>query len=165
MERAYIGVGGNLGDRVAYLEGACAALEASEQIELLARSRTYETAPVGPPGQGPYLNAVVCLETSLEPRALLERLQTIETAAGRVRGHVRNAPRTIDLDILLYGDWKLDEEGLSVPHPRMHERGFVLEPLAEVAPQLLHPVLGETIAALAERVRDPDAVWLFAESR
>ena len=103
MERAYIGLGGNLGDRAAHLQGACSALDASAGVALIARSRLYETAPVGPPGQGAYLNAAVCLETSRAPRALLERMQQIENAAGRVRGPERNAARTLDLDLLLYG--------------------------------------------------------------
>jgi len=125
---------------------------------VLAVSPVYETDPVGPPPQGPYLNAVVRLRTSLPPRALLERLQAIETAAGRTRGGERNAARTLDLDILFYGDAKIHEPGLAVPHPRLHERAFVLEPLCDLAPDRVHPTLHARVDVLARRVRNPAAV-------
>jgi len=157
-ERAYVALGSNLGDRERHLADAIAALAATEGLSVVGTSRLYETAPVGPPGQGPYLNAVVALDVSLGPRALLDRLLAIEDAAGRVRGHVRNAPRTLDLDLLLFGDREIDEPGLTVPHPRMRERPFVLEPLCDLAADLVHPALGESVASLARRVRDPDAV-------
>ena len=112
---------------------------------------------MGPPGQGPYLNAVARLLTSLPPRALLERFQAIEEAAGRVRGE-RNAARTLDLDLLFHGDRKLDEPGLCVPHPRLHERAFVLEPLCDLAPDRIHPTLHVRVEDLARRVRNPAAV-------
>jgi len=154
---AYVGLGSNLGDRAAILARALEALGASPGIRLRATSRLYETEPVGPP-QGRYLNAVACLETSLAPRALLARLLEIEREAGRVRGGERNGPRTLDLDLLLYDGICLEEPGLVLPHPRLHQRAFVLEPLCELAPEARHPVLGETVAALAARVRDPSAV-------
>jgi 2-amino-4-hydroxy-6-hydroxymethyldihydropteridine diphosphokinase len=160
--RAYVGLGSNLGEREAHVEAALEALRATPGISLLETSGLYETAPVGgPPGQGPYLNAVVALGTTLEPRALLARLLEIEHAEGRRRSGVRGAPRELDLDLLLYDDRCIDEADLVVPHPRLHERGFVLEPLRDVAPDLVHPLLGETVKVLAERVRDPAAVRPF----
>ena len=156
----FIGLGSNLGDREAHLEGAVAALASSAGVELLAASRVYETAPVGPPPQGFYLNAVLRLRTSLAPRALLELQLEIETRAGRERG-VRNMARTLDLDLLLFGALVVDEPGLAVPHPRLSERAFVLEPLCDLAPNLRHPTLGLTIEELARRVREPAAVKCY----
>jgi 2-amino-4-hydroxy-6-hydroxymethyldihydropteridine diphosphokinase len=153
---ACVALGSNLGDRAARLERALAALAATPGVAVLDVSDFYETAPVGgPPGQDPYLNAAARLRTTLAPRALLERLLEIERAEGRVRGGERDAPRELDLDLLLYGDRCLSEPELVVPHPRLHQRGFVLEPLSDVAGDWVHPRLGETIEALAERVRDP----------
>jgi 2-amino-4-hydroxy-6-hydroxymethyldihydropteridine diphosphokinase len=156
--RAFVALGSNLGDRRALLEFAVAQLRTSAGIEVLAVSPVYETDPVGGPPQGAYLNAAVALRTALAPRALLERLLAIEALAGRERGAVRDAPRRLDLDLLCYGDLVLDEPGLTLPHPRLHERAFALVPLADLAPELVHPVLGESVARLAARVRDRAAV-------
>lgn len=158
---AYVALGSNLGDREAQLRAAIAALRADPEILVEAVSTVYETAPVGPPPQGPYLNAVVRLRTPLAPRALLARLLAIEVAAGRVRDGRRWSARSLDLDLLVYGELLLDEPGLCLPHPRLHERAFVLEPLCELAPRLVHPRLGASIAELARRVRDPKAVVAF----
>ncbi len=158
---AYVALGSNLGDRAAQLAAAIAALRAHPGVRVEALSTVYETAPVGPPPQGPYLNAVARLRTRLAPRALLERLLEIEVAAGRRRGGPRWSARTLDLDLLLYGSLVLDERGLCIPHPRLHERAFVLEPLCELAPRLVHPRLGSRIEELARRVRDPQAVVAF----
>jgi len=157
---AYVALGSNLGDRLARVEGAIAALRATLGVDVVAVSRWYETDPVGPPPQGPYLNGVAHLRTRLAPRALLGRLLEIERAAGRVRDGTRDAPRSLDLDLLLHGDARIESAELVLPHPRLHERGFVLEPFAELAPALVHPTRGETIAALAAKVRDPQAVRL-----
>jgi 2-amino-4-hydroxy-6-hydroxymethyldihydropteridine diphosphokinase len=135
--RAFLGLGSNLGDRRAHLRRAVAALG-----EVAAVSGLYETDPVGgPPGQGPYLNLVVELATGAGPRRLLERARELEAGAGRVRGE-RWGPRTLDVDVLLVGDLVVDEPDLVVPHPRMWERGFVLAPLAELAPELVRARLG-----------------------
>jgi 2-amino-4-hydroxy-6-hydroxymethyldihydropteridine diphosphokinase len=154
---AYVSIGTNLGDRAAQLRQAVRSIAALAETRVVGLSPIYETDPVGPPPQGPYLNAAVHVETALAPRALLDGLFAIERAAGRERG-ARNAARTLDLDLLLYADQVIDEPGLTVPHPRLAERAFVLEPLAAIAPRLRHPTLGATIADLAARVRDTAAV-------
>ena len=159
--RAHVALGSNLGDRCAHLVAALDALGGTPECRIVARSRVYETAPVGPP-QGDYLNAAIAVDTRLTARALLERLQAIEQERGRERS-VPLGPRTLDLDLLLYGDAVIDEPGLQVPHPRMHERAFVLEPLAEVAAELHHPILGRSIRELAERVRDSAATRIREE--
>lgn len=127
----YIGVGSNLGDRKKYIENAIEKLKSIKGIEVKRTSNIYETDPVGGPRQGKYLNGALELETELEPGELLAELRAIENELGRKR-LVKNAPRTIDLDILLYGDKKIDEPGLKIPHPRMREREFVMKPLREI---------------------------------
>ena len=163
---AFVALGSNLGDRRAHLGAALTALAGTEGIEVCGRSRIYETDPVGPPPQGPYLNAVVRIETSLGPAELLVRLLEIEVERGRARGPERNVARTLDLDLLDFGgrELRLTDPPLELPHPRLHERGFVLEPLCELAGERLHPTLGMSFAALAERVRDPAAVRPFEET-
>ena len=129
--RAFLALGSNLGDREAFIRDAVAAMP-----DVVALSPVYETEPVGPPGQGPYLNAVVELDTELSPRELLELCRRLETAAGRVRTE-HWGPRTLDVDVLLVGDLTVDEPDLVVPHPRMWERDFVLRPLADLAPEVV----------------------------
>lgn len=137
MADVYIGLGSNLGDRVAHLAAAREALAANVG-PLLAQSSLYDTDPWGPVPQGNYLNQVVAISTSLSPRELLTRLHEIERAEGRNRAdEVRFGPRSLDLDILLYADRVVDEDGLTIPHPRIGERAFVLVPLSEIAPNVL----------------------------
>jgi 2-amino-4-hydroxy-6-hydroxymethyldihydropteridine diphosphokinase len=153
---AWIALGSNLGDRGLHLRVALRALAEARGVEVVAVSRLHETEPLGPT-QGRFLNAAAQLRTSLRPRELLELLHAIETQAGRERGPVRWAARTLDLDLLFYDDACLEEPDLVVPHPRLHERSFVLEPLREIAADLVHPRLGASVAELAERVRERDA--------
>lgn len=131
MTRAFLAIGSNLGDRAAHLRAAVVGMP-----DVVAVSPTYETDPVGGPEQGPYLNAVVELDTQLTARELLEVCHRLESAAGRVRTE-RWGPRTLDVDVLLVGDEVVGEPDLQVPHPRLWERAFVLIPLAELAPDLV----------------------------
>lgn len=144
---AYIALGSNLGDRAANLEHAFGALAALPGTSLIARSSVHETEPVGPP-QSRYLNAAAALDTGLSARGLLESMLAIERECGRVRRGERWGPRTLDLDLLLHGDGVIDEPGLRVPHPRLHERLFVLVPLAEIAGGVVVPGLARSVAEL-----------------
>jgi 2-amino-4-hydroxy-6-hydroxymethyldihydropteridine diphosphokinase len=146
-QRAFVSLGSNLGDRVAYLRGALGYLPGVARV-----SPVYETEPVGgPPGQDRYLNAVVELLTKATPRQLLDAARAAEAAAGRQRS-VRWGPRTLDVDILLVGESEVDEPDLKVPHPRMWERGFVLVPLADLAPELVGDRLTAELSAGVTRV-------------
>lgn len=129
---AYLGLGSNLGDRLANLQSAVELLAAQPGVKVVRSSRVYETDPVGGPPQTDYLNAVVEVETGLSPRELLDACMEVERLLGRIRNE-RWGPRIIDVDVLTYGEEEIDEPGLMVPHPRMHERGFVLVPLIELA--------------------------------
>lgn len=148
LVRAWIALGANLGDARATLYRATESLARLPQTRLAAASAHYRTAPVDAPGQPDYVNAVVAVDTGLEPLPLLQALQGIEQGHGRERSY-RNAPRTLDLDLLLYGDSTLTTDSLILPHPRMHLRAFVLAPLAELDPDLQVPGRGRTAALLA----------------
>ena len=146
---AFVGIGSNLGDREENLRRAVDLLSKEDGIAVTAVSEIRETEPVGPVEQGPFLNGAVRIETAVGPRELLDRLLAVEQRLGRVREE-RWGPRTIDLDLLLYGDEAVDEPGLTVPHPRLHERRFALEPLADLAPSLEIPGKGPISELLAE---------------
>ncbi len=149
--RAFVGLGANLGDAAAALADALERLARLPGTRRVAASSVYRTAPID--SQGPdYLNAVAELDTTLPPTGLLQALLDIERAHGRERPY-RNAPRTLDLDLLLHGDAVIDAPGLVLPHPRLHERAFVLVPLLELDPALVHPTLGPLAPFLA-RVAD-----------
>jgi 2-amino-4-hydroxy-6-hydroxymethyldihydropteridine diphosphokinase len=140
--RAFIGVGANLGDRAETIASALELLGEQDGIDVVAVSTLRDTDPVGFLEQPRFLNGAVAVETELAPRELLERLLAVELALGRTRDGARFGPRTIDLDLLIYGDVELAEPGLTIPHPRLAERRFALEPLAELDPELVVPGRG-----------------------
>jgi 2-amino-4-hydroxy-6-hydroxymethyldihydropteridine diphosphokinase len=150
MPLVYVGLGSNLGDREATIRRALELLEAAGDIEVNALSSLRETDPVGFEDQPRFLNGAAALRTDLAPRALLERLQAVERELGRDRSGPRFGPRTIDLDMLLYGDERIEEPGLEIPHPRLAERRFVLEPLAELDESLEVPGRGSVQALLTK---------------
>lgn len=152
MKRVYLSLGANLGDREAALREALSQLGAAG-IRILRVSSLYETEPRDVPDQPWFLNAVVEAETELFPKQLLARTQAVEQAMGRKKTRPKG-PRSIDVDILLYGNAVVDTETLVIPHPRMHERRFVLEPLAELAPELRHPVMRMTVREMLAGVQD-----------
>ena len=147
-----LGLGSNLGGRREFIERAARLIDEIEGVELKSISSLIETEPVGGPPQGRYLNGAAELETALEPRDLLARLQEVEAELGRVR-KVLNGPRNIDLDILLFGDLVVEAGDLVLPHPRMCERAFVLEPLNEIAPGRVHPIKRKSIEELLGELR------------
>lgn len=158
MNEVCLGLGSNLGDRRANLRRTLELL--AGHCRLIAVSSLYETEPVGYKDQGWFLNCAGRVDTDLEPRPLLEFLKSIEKQLGRA-SRIKSGPRTIDLDILFYGERVVQEEGLTVPHPRLHERLFVLAPLSEIAPALVHPLLGKTIRELADLLQSREQVKLF----
>jgi 2-amino-4-hydroxy-6-hydroxymethyldihydropteridine diphosphokinase len=155
MPECWIALGANLGDREASLKSAVRAMSRFSQV--VQMSSLYETEPVGFASQPPFLNAVAKIVTGLDAQALLGQLLGIEQTLGRERT-VPNGPRIIDLDLLFYGDLTVHEPGLEVPHPRLHQRRFVLAPLAEIEPALLHPLLKQTVAELLAQL--PAGEWV-----
>ena len=153
--RAFIGAGANLGEPVRQIREARDALRKSPGIKFLAASSLYRTQPVGPVEQPPFINAVFALEPEIDPHDLLSLLLEIEQNMGRVRGE-RWGPRVIDLDLLFFGEETIEKPGLEVPHPRLHERRFVLAPLAEIAPGFVHPVFKKTVSELLAGLPEGD---------
>jgi 2-amino-4-hydroxy-6-hydroxymethyldihydropteridine diphosphokinase len=150
VPRAYVGLGSNLGDREATIRAALAELDAAEGVEVVAVSRLVDTTPVGYTDQPRFLNGAAALESRLQPRELLDLLLAVEARFGRDRALVpAQGPRTLDLDLLLYGEAQIHEPGLEIPHPRLHERAFVLGPLAELDPALEVPGKGSIQTLLA----------------
>ena len=150
MNTAYLGLGSNLGNRMAFLRGGRDALTSNPGIELVRAAGIYETKAIGGPPENPkFLNSVLEIETSLDAHKLLETCLAVEDEFGRTRP-ARWAPRTLDIDILFYDDQVICEETLIIPHPRLHERAFVLAPLLEIAPDFKHPLLDRTITEIAK---------------
>jgi 2-amino-4-hydroxy-6-hydroxymethyldihydropteridine diphosphokinase len=147
MACVYLGFGSNLGDRKKHILTAMGLLHRTDGVSIVTHSSLFETEPEGETDQPMFLNAAAEVETELSPRELLELIRKVEKRIGRTPTY-RWGPREIDIDILLYDDLVIDEEGLTVPHPRMHERAFVLAPLFEIAPNAVHPVLGKTVVGL-----------------
>ncbi len=153
---AYIAVGSNLGRRRANCCEGIRLLAETPGCRLSARAPCYRTAPVGFLDQDWFVNTAIRIETGLSPEALLSRLKDIEAKVGRRSGSVRYGPRVLDMDLLLFGKRVVDLPGLAVPHPRMHERRFVLVPFCDIDPAAVHPVLGETAQTLLERLDETD---------
>lgn len=163
-ETVFIGFGSNMGNRVDFCDRAVTLLSLLPHSQLLAVSSLYETEPVadaGAPGEGWFLNGIVQIETDVKPQSLLTVCREIERSLGRDTEH-RAGPRTLDLDILLYGDRTFQEQDLTVPHPRLHLRRFVLEPLVELAPTLAHPLLKRTVSQLLTELTDAHQVRRLA---
>jgi 2-amino-4-hydroxy-6-hydroxymethyldihydropteridine diphosphokinase len=152
MTKVYAGLGSNLGNKRENILSAIDRIDAYEEICIKEKSGFYDTAPVGGPPQPDYVNCVIGLETEVEPQTLLKEFKKIEIELGRKSG-VRWGPRVVDLDIILFGDRIVNDHNLKIPHERMHERVFVLEPLSEISPDIKHPVSGKSISELLETLK------------
>ncbi|MGD0582234.1 MAG: 2-amino-4-hydroxy-6-hydroxymethyldihydropteridine diphosphokinase [Bacteroidales bacterium] len=160
MKIAYLGLGSNLGDRIGFLKEATRMIGESAG-KIIAVSSVYETEPVEVEKGGDFLNMVVCVGTDLSPSGLLGRILMIESKLGRIRCETRYSSRTIDIDILFYNNEIIENDSLSIPHPRLHLRKFVLIPINELATGLVHPVLGKSIKELLDECPDTSKVTLF----
>ena len=159
-KKVFLSLGSNVGNRAAHIARAIAALNAAG-VRVTRQSKLYRTEPVGAPRQQWFANCVVEAQTALLPRQLLHAIRRVEHALGRRRGSTERAPRKIDIDILLYAAARIRTRDLEIPHPRMHQRRFVLVPLAELAPELHHPVLKQTISSLVANTADRSQIQLL----
>ncbi len=162
MNIAYICAGSNLGDRVGYLQQANNLLNYTQNIKVVESSSLYESEPVGYTDQEWFVNAVMLIETTLSPQELLVECLRIEKQLGRVRDPKnRWGERTLDLDILFYGDKVIEEESLQIPHPRMHERAYALVPMLELNPDFVHPAIKKTVFEIHSELENPEEVYLY----
>lgn len=161
MAHAYIGFGSNIDDRLNYITQALQLLLTADNVSLIKISSLYETEPVGYEEQGWFLNGVVAIETGLSVHELLPLLKKVERDVGR-QHRARWRPREVDLDLLIYDQCSINTPNLTVPHPEMHQRSFVLVPFAEIAPTMLHPILGQNIRTLLSNLNDEKTVKLIA---
>jgi 2-amino-4-hydroxy-6-hydroxymethyldihydropteridine diphosphokinase len=160
-DRAYIGIGSNLGDRIERCQAAIRAISEIAGVTAIHVSSLYETAPVPPAAGGWFVNGVVLVQAELTPEALLLELQRIERSMGRAVERAQGVDRSIDLDLLLMGSQVVEQPDLILPHPRLHQRRFVLAPLCELDPDLRHPVFGVSMRQLLDRLDDPSRVRLL----
>ena len=156
-KKVYLGIGSNLGARLNNIKKAAFLLKKDDKIKFLRHSSFYETEPVGYKNQPDFLNGIFEIMTSLSPQALLKKLKNIEKRMGRIR-NIKWGPRVIDLDILLYGNMVIEKTNLTVPHPEMHKRRFILAPLAEIAPDVIHPLKKKTVLELYKNLSDKHKV-------
>ena len=161
-ERAYIGIGSNMGDRILCCQEAIRAMSEIAGVTVIRVSSFYETAPMPPASGDWFVNGVISVQTQLKPEALLLELRQIERSMGRATERARGSDRNIDLDLLLVGSQVVEQPDLTLPHPRLHQRRFVLAPLCELDPDFRHPVFGVTMRQLLERLSDPSLVRLLA---
>ena len=153
---AYISAGSNMGDRLQNCRNGIEALTEAGNSRILAQSRVYATEPVDYKDQDWFVNLMVKMETALDPFQLLDRIESIQRAAGRLRDPIRFGPRILDLDIILYDDLIIESERLTVPHPRMHKRRFVLRPICDIDPAIIHPVLKQEMQFLLKRLGEEE---------
>lgn len=162
MKKTFLGLGSNMGDRLQNLEAAKKMI--SESVgTIFAESPVYETEPLGFESENDFLNMVIGAETALSPSGLMGRILMIESKLGRIRCETKYSSRTIDIDILLYGEEIYEDESIEIPHPRLHERRFVLIPLSELAPNVLHPVLKKSILTLHDNCSDTSRVIQYKD--
>lgn len=169
MAIAYLGLGSNLGDRIGYVQQAVQFLKDADHITVKETSSFYETEPVGLVSEKWFVNAVVCIETSLEPEELLIICMDIERKLGRVRdpdlGNPAYQSRTLDVDVLFYDDMILAADMIIVPHPKVHERAYALVPMLEINPEYIHPILGQSVSDIHRSLVDPEEVFLYGTRR
>lgn len=158
--KAFIGVGSNIGEKSANINKVIGLINDSEHTKVIKTSSFYRTEPVGVTDQDWFVNAVIEVETKLDPKGLLDSLLKFEEALGRLRVK-KWGPRVIDLDILFYDDIIVNDDGLIIPHPELHWRNFVLEPLCEIAPDFVHPALKKTVLTMKNELKEPEAVVKF----